>query len=229
MVPFVSIIVATYRREDLLRSTLQQLLDQDYPRYEPIVADQSSDHEQETSDFLIQNAARIRYFRLEQPNLPAARNFAIQRAAGDIIAFVDDDMIVPRDCVSKLVEAYRNEEVWGATGFTLGHAEADERNQRAHEKRVASGRTSVNELIRVKHFNGCLMSFRREIFERVGYFDEWMGSQPMAAGEDSEFCYRATSAGLGLWLNPALVTQHLVGKRGGCGRRELDSTRVHDH
>jgi glycosyltransferase involved in cell wall biosynthesis len=218
----VSIIVPTYRREGLLRDTLTQVLAQDYPRCEVLVIDQSREHEAETQAFLAAHADRLRCFRLEKPNLPAARNFGIRQSTGDIIVFLDDDIVIPDDCVSKLVATYDDDEVWGATGFTLGHAETDDQKYVAYAHRVSS-RDDFNRLPRIKvtTFNGCLMSFRRAMFDRVGFFDEWIGTQPMAAGEDGEFCQRAVAAGCILWLNPRLTVRHLEGKDGGCGRRSL--------
>ena len=75
--------------------------------------------------------------------------------------------------------------------------------------------------IRIHGFIGCLMSFRRQLFEEIGYFDEWIGTQLMAAGEDFEFCQRAVVRGYGLFLNPWITTLHLGACEGGCGRRSL--------
>jgi GT2 family glycosyltransferase len=230
MPPTVSIIVPTYNRERLLRETLAQLLDQDYPRFDLLMIDQTAAHEAETESFLSGFVSRIRRFQLQQANLPAARNFGIRQSSGEIVVFFDDDMIVPKDAVSKLVETYNDSRVWGATGFTLGSAEKDEDKYRAYDRFVRR-RADFARLARVRidSFNGCLMSFRRSLFDRVGFFDEWLGTQVMAAGEDAEFCRRATLATRGLYLNPALTTRHLEGQDGGCERRTRDPDQVRLH
>ena len=75
------------------------------------------------------------------------------------------------------------------------------------------------EKIRIDGFIGCFMSFRRQLFDKIGYFDEWIGTQLMAAGEDFEFCQRALIGGYGLFLNPQITTLHLGAREGGCSRR----------
>jgi len=222
-----SIIVPTYNRERLLRETLAQLLLQDYPAFELLLIDQTATHQPETEKFLADHADQVRRFHLEQANLPAARNFGIRQSSGEIVIFFDDDMVVPKDAVSKLVETYSDGQVWGATGFTLGCAEQDADKYRAYDRFVRTRDDfACRQRIRVDSFIGCLMSFRRSLFERVGYFDEWLGTQPMAAGEDAEFCRRATLATRGLYLNPSLTTRHLEGQEGGCGRRMRDPEQV---
>jgi glycosyltransferase involved in cell wall biosynthesis len=49
---------------------------------------------------------RIRYIRLPEPNLPAARNAGICAAKGDIILFVDDDVRIEPDYIAAHVGNY---------------------------------------------------------------------------------------------------------------------------
>ena len=65
------------------------------------------------------------------------------------------------------------------------------------------------------------MSFRKEVFERVGMFDVWLGMQPIVSGEDYDMCRRAVLSGYSLYLNPSIVTWHLSSTEGGTGRSEL--------
>ena len=65
------------------------------------------------------------------------------------------------------------------------------------------------------------MSFRREVFEQVGYFDEWIGSQPGGLGEDFEFSHRLQLVGRRLFLNPAISVFHESELDGGCGKTNM--------
>jgi GT2 family glycosyltransferase len=167
-------------------------------------------------------AGQVRYFRLTPPNLPAARNFAIRQSRGELIVFLDDDMVIGPDVVSRLVETYSAREVWGATGFVLSPGESDEEKYAPYARFVRDlTEFEKKERIKIDGFIGCLMSFRRQLFDKIGYFDEWIGTQLMAAGEDFEFCERAALRGYGLFLNPRITTLHLGAGEGGCGRRSL--------
>jgi GT2 family glycosyltransferase len=219
MQPLVSIIVPTYRREKLLCETIGYLLAQDYSNRELLIVDQSSNHEPETAQYLDSIAGQIRYFHLAQPNLPAARNFGIRQSQGELIVFLDDDMVIGTDLISRLVETFSAPEVWGATGFVLSPGESDP-GKYGQYMRFVSDITEFKEG-RIGDFIGCLMSFRRQLFDKIGYFDEWIGTQLMAAGEDFEFCQRAVLRGYGLFLNPRITTLHLLAREGGCSRRSL--------
>jgi GT2 family glycosyltransferase len=220
MRPLVSIIIPTYQREELLCETITYLLGQDYLNHELLIVDQSDSHTPETSRFLESVASRVRYFRLKQPNLPAARNFGIRESRGEIIVFVDDDMVIGPNVISRLVETYSASEVWGASGFVLSPDESDEGKYLPYAKFVNDlAEFRHKERVKINEYIGCFMSFRRQLFDKVGYFDEWIGTQLMAAGEDFEFCRRATLRGYGLFLNPAITTLHLNAREGGCNRR----------
>jgi GT2 family glycosyltransferase len=224
----VSIIVATYRREQVLCNTLNYLLAQDYPNCELIVVDQSPRHEPATLEHLQRLRSSLRYLKLEEANLPAARNYAVRHSRGDIIVFFDDDVVVQPDCISCLVKTYADPDVWSATGFVLGAGESDLDVYRRHfGPGVRREDVARRPTFRSDRFIGCFMSFRRQIFDRVGYFDEWLGTQPMAAGEDIDFCRRLLQAGFGVHLNPAILVRHLAAMRGGCDRRSLDALVVH--
>jgi GT2 family glycosyltransferase len=122
--------------------------------------------------------------------------------------------------------------VWGATGFVLAPGDSDSGKYGPYLQFV-SDITEFKEgkRIRIHGFIGCLMSFRKRLFEKIGYFDEWIGTQLMAAGEDFEFCQRALLGGYGLFLNPRITTLHLGAREGGCRRRstvveEVESTQL---
>src|SRR5204862_7056439 len=94
---FVSVVVPTWNRADLLPDCLRSLRAQDYPadRFEIVVLDNGSSDA--TADvvrpFMDVGGPSVRYVRLERHgSLNVARNAAIAAAHGDPICFVDDDV-----------------------------------------------------------------------------------------------------------------------------------------
>jgi glycosyltransferase involved in cell wall biosynthesis len=92
-----SIVTPTHNRRRSLQRTLAALTAQDYPadRFEVIVvADGCADG---TSDLLAALRPtlpfRLRWIAQEQAGPAAARNAAVAAAGGDIIAFLDDDVV----------------------------------------------------------------------------------------------------------------------------------------
>ena len=94
---FISIIIPTYNRANLLPLTLDSFLAQDYPRdrYEIIVADNNStDTTREVAARYFGNSAvPVKYIFEERQGVHYARNSAAKQASGDILYFTDDDMV----------------------------------------------------------------------------------------------------------------------------------------
>jgi len=91
--PLVSIITPVFNSEKLLSETIESVLNQTYKNWEHLIVDDGSD---DCSWVVIQSYAekdnRIKAFRLEENCGPGvARNFAIKKAKGKFIAFLDSD------------------------------------------------------------------------------------------------------------------------------------------
>jgi glycosyltransferase involved in cell wall biosynthesis len=105
--PLISVVVPTHNRPEMLAEALASVRRQTIADYEVIVV---SNGESENMRILTR-ACAARYgavFELPEGNLPAARNFAIERAKGEWIAFLDDDDIwLPHKLERQLAEAER--------------------------------------------------------------------------------------------------------------------------
>ena len=91
MNPSVSIILTTYNRPELLKESITSILSQSYIDFELLVIDNFSDFDffELISGF---NDARIKPFQKANNGIIAiSRNYGIQLAAGEFIAFCDDD------------------------------------------------------------------------------------------------------------------------------------------
>lgn len=216
-----SVIVPTYKRNDRLCKTLRCWLAQDFDDFEMIVVDQSPLHDETTSAFLKSIENKIIYITSETPNLPAARNLGIRASQGQTIVFCDDDISVGPETLTALAESFIDPSIRAVTGFVI----FEELPQRmitniSHKQHYGSAK-KTKELIPVNDFIGGFMSFRRSLFDQVGEFDEWVGSQRTAAGEDFEFSQRAKLAGIQFFLNPSIEVVHEINLAGGCGKAEM--------
>lgn len=105
--PKISIIVPVYNFAPYLRQCLDSLVGQTYRDIEIICADDGSTDE--SGEILDQYAAedlRIRALHIENSGVPAARNLALDHAAGEYVIFVDgDDWIETNTCETVLAQA----------------------------------------------------------------------------------------------------------------------------
>lgn len=101
--PFVSIIIPVYNDGEPLKTCLESLENQTYPkeRYQAIVVDNGSD---EDIASVVKNFSQAITIYEEKPGSYTARNKGISVAPGDAIAFTDADCIPAADWIEKGVE-----------------------------------------------------------------------------------------------------------------------------
>lgn len=92
--PTVSVVINTHNRGPHLKRLLDALSRQTYDRFEVIVVNGPSTDN--TEDVLKQYQSAIRTDKCPIVNLCVSRNIGVRDAAGEIIAFIDDDA-VPQD------------------------------------------------------------------------------------------------------------------------------------
>ncbi len=93
---FFSVVVPTYNRAHLVTKTIDSILAQRYAPFELIIVDDGStdNTEQVIQHYL--NDSRFRYFKKENAERGAARNFGFRQAKGDYVFFIDsDDLMLP--------------------------------------------------------------------------------------------------------------------------------------
>lgn len=113
----LSVAIVSRHRSAQLRRCLRALEYQTYRPFEVIVICDpgSADVLRERTD---RRAIRHRIF--DQPNIAQARNLATELAAGDVIAFIDDDAIAEPTWLNRLSRAFKNKDVAAAGGFVRG-------------------------------------------------------------------------------------------------------------
>lgn len=108
----ISIIVPVYNAGKYLRETLDAITTQTYEDYELLLVDDgSSDDSPSICDKYAEKDSRIKVFHNENMGASAARNFGLDNAQGEYIAFIDSDDIVEKDYLARLYEQFEKENV----------------------------------------------------------------------------------------------------------------------
>lgn len=225
----LSVIIATFNRDIILCKTLKQLLVQTGVHFEIVVVDQTAKHDLETMQFLKANKNSIYYHILAEPNLPAARNFGIAQSKGELIIFLDDDVLIDVDFVKTVEEIFnKNNQISGLTGLSRSPnmRVSDKWNvvPRRNRDRMRCG---LIDLAPTNTLPGFFMAFKKNVLIEVGGFDEWIGTQPKAANEDGELCLRLVLSGYKLFVTSQIEILHLAEKSGGCEVRTSYDTQKH--
>jgi glycosyltransferase involved in cell wall biosynthesis len=116
---FVSVIICTIRREEIISTLLECLHAQTWRSAEVIVIGSSKQPELEYAA----RADRLRVRFLPAPKgLAPARNVGLANACGDIVCFLDDDVVVGPDFLERAVGLFalpEHEDVGGLTGYDI--------------------------------------------------------------------------------------------------------------
>lgn len=228
--PFISVVIPTYGREEPLRDTLKDVLKQNYANFEVLVVDQTPKHEPETQAYLdeLSTAGKIQLYQVTWASLPGARNYAIRRAKGDIVLFLDDDVQLEPEFLQRHARNYVDRPELGALAGRVfdrmkladsgGNLKIEDLPPEAMDPGIAWYYIDLVHTVkpqRVLTVRGCNMSFRRELFTKHGLtFDErFRGS---AVREESDFCLRIRQTGYEIWYDPEASLIHLGEETGGC-------------
>ncbi len=220
--PLVSVVVATIGRGRLLVQTVRGLLESDYPRLEVIVIDQTPHPQRDVLGFMEDNSARVRYIRRSKPGLPDARNAGVAAARGDVVLFVDDDVIVGPRLIAAHAGAYARTGVGGVAGRVLPPGEISGKSERrpGHIAKARLGglvlRDHFDAGVRTEadHVRGCNMSFLKRAIIDAGGFDGRFGGS--AHLEETDLAFRVRAAGYRLVFEPDADLVHLLEAAGGC-------------
>ena len=214
----LSVVIPTCDREEDLARCLASFAAQTRPPDQVIVVDNAS---RKDGTRKAAEAAGVTCILEPRRGLDLARNAGILQAEGDVIAFCDDDVVLHADWGRQMLMAFADAEVEAVTGLVLP-LELETPAQRIFEFDWGFGRgferidydSVFFERTRERGCPawivgaGASMAFRREVFARVGLFDERLDAGAAGCSGDSEMWYRILATGGVCRYEPRIVSFH---------------------
>lgn len=219
----VTVVIGSYNRAEMLDQTLASLtaLNTELPggdrfTYEVVAIDNAStDSTPEVIARFEQpenrgTAERVRGFQETEPGVTYARNRGLAEAAGEWIAFHDDDQRAHAEWLVRLQELARRRDLKVVGGAV--HLCLPEENQRqlAGPCRVLLGekvgwdQEQPYTRKRIPGTNNLML--HRSVIEDVGVFD----TRIKDGGEDADLYRRIRTAGYEAWYTPEAIVYHLI-------------------
>lgn len=158
----------------------------------------------------------------ENRGLLESRNTGAKIAAGDVVAFIDDDARADPEWVERLVDAYEEQEALAVGGRMTPEWVAGKPMFLPAEFYWLVGVThrgfgpngDEHSAGAVRNTNGSNLSFRREIFRELGGFDTEIGGRKgnnKLQGGETELCARLErDYDRKVWYEPAALVGHKV-------------------
>lgn len=219
----VTVAIPTFGREEVLVETIEALLALHEAPDELLVIDQTLRHGEGVERALVEleRAGKLAWIRRRQPSIPAAMNAGLLEAHGEVVLFVDDD-VLPN---GELIAAHRLAHAGQVGGIVVGQVlEPGQRPEPLLGESFAF-RSSVPQP--VPDFIGCNVSMDRAMALRVGGFDE--SFRGAAYRYEREFSARVLAAGGRLVFDPSASVMHLRAPRGGTRHFGSHLTTVRPH
>lgn len=174
----VSVVIVSRGRANLLKRCLLGVSQLQYECFEIVVV---ADPAGVIAALELPFAEEIKIIPFDEPNISAARNLGINHAAGEVVAFIDDDAVPEPQWLHYLVAPAQQSDVAAMGGFVRGRngiswqwtARSLDSFGEAHALEVDPENTTIlhppkGQAIKTEGTN---MAFRRSVLVELGGFD----------------------------------------------------------
>ena len=181
----ISVVIPAYNEEETIEECIKSFLNQTYKNLEIIVVDDGSTD----NTYHIATCYPVKVIRLNKNYGPShARNVGIKEARGDIIVFAEADAKYSPNYIETIIKPLTRKDIGGSIQYQR-HPWSDEENI------LVRYWNTRFDAIRIITINGKrpvigAWAFRKEIFEKIGLYDE-----TLRCGEDVDLVNRLKRAG----------------------------------
>jgi glycosyltransferase involved in cell wall biosynthesis len=215
----VSVVLCTYAMDTYphFREAAESVLAQTHDGVElVVVVDGTEDvYDRALAEFGDREGVTI-HCNEENLGLAASRNAGVELASGDVVAFVDDDAVADERWVAELVSAYEEQDALAVGGRMAPLWVAGKPDYLPAEFYWLVGVTHrgfADGPGEVRNTFGSNISFRRDVFGRLGGFDPEFGrrGEKNLQAEETELAVRLhREFGERVWYTPRAVVHHKV-------------------
>ena len=218
----VSIVVCTHSLDNFqnLMDAVDSLLDQTHKEIEVIIVVDGNRGLYERIVKIYDGKGNIKIILTEE-SLGAfgAGNVGVKAAQGDIMAFLDDDAVGEKRWIGSLVDIYKKRDAISVGGKILPIWLSKKPDYFPEELGWLVGIThegfADEKVAEVRNTFGPNMSFRREVFEKIGLLNPKLGfakgRTTIMQGAEPEFALRMKNElGKGVIYNPDAVVYHKI-------------------
>jgi GT2 family glycosyltransferase len=233
-----SVVIPTYKREKDLNECLVSILKQSFLPLEVFVIDNARDTETEKlvfaqEKFFNDNGLKLGYIKNKENSLTSARNLGAKLCKGDIVSFLDDDVVLDKDYFLETKKFFENNpRALGMSGKPIENLYEKNRlkfafaqflgkifflgfNEKSKGRVLPSLGVTIpmdSNIISCEWLGGASSCYKKIIFDEFS-FDENL--KKYSWSEDVDFSYRVYKKYPGtLFFNPKVKYLHKLSKEG---------------
>ena len=207
----ISVVIPTYNGEQKIKHLLDALYHQSFKKFEVvIVIDGSTDNTELVIEGHKPSFTKIKVIKQENLGRAKVRNRGAAEASGDLIIFLDDDMIPAVDCVSRHYSFHDQNPIHGILAGSIIEKRCDNysdiQNYKAFLSKkwlspYASGTTKLG--LENLFFSAANCSIKRYDFDLLGGFDD-----RLTDAEDYDLAFRALKKGMHIFFDKDNLAIH---------------------
>ena len=214
----ISIIIVNYNGKKWLQACLDSIQNQTYKKFELIFVDNNSNDD--SIEFVKNNYGWINVVKNNENSGFAGGNIiGLNYAQGKYIFLLNNDTYLQDDCLEKLIEGFNKipragsiqskiimmhdnsrldgcGSYWTSSSFLYHFGYGQDQSSQKY-----------NQPIQFFSNKGASMMIKKEVIEKVGFFDEDFWSYY----EETDLCHRIQIAGYECWYWPNAVAHHAIG------------------
>lgn len=211
--PKVFVVILNFNGKNILLDCLTSVFKSDYSNLEIVVVDNNSTDESFekarlsfSRSHFIKNDENIGFSKGNNVGI----RYALEKFA-DYVFVLNNDTILEKTTISSLVKTAQENPLAGIISPLILNADnesvwfAGGKVQWRKMKNMHLTKKSSNNIYSSEYLSGCAMFIKKEVFKKVGLFDERF----FLYYEDADFSLRAKKAGFGLLIDPVTTIQHL--------------------
>ncbi len=212
---YITIIVCTYNRAEILKECLEALFNQTAPQstYEVLVVDNNSpDHTKQVVQSFQETHANLRYYLEEKQGLSHARNAGYLNTKAEWIGYMDDDGKAHLDYIEKTFEVINNHD-FDCFG---GRYHAWYRTPKPKWLSTTFGVSPILRdtigILKEEHNSGGILFFKTDALSKINGFSTEIGmnGSKIAYGEETLVQNKMRSIGNSIGYSPFIQMDHLV-------------------
>ncbi len=173
-IPTISLITPTFNQSAFIEKTIRSIIEQKYPKLEYIVMDGGSTDG--TKEILNKHNKHLKWFSKKDRGQSHALNKALRMLSGDIIGYVNSDDYLLPGALKKTADFFvKNDNAYWVTGKCRIIDENEHEVRKivtAYKNMFLKYFRNMNTNLIVQFISQPATFWRREVFEKIGYFDE---------------------------------------------------------
>ena len=198
--PKISVIIPLYDAEKYIEECLNSIIKAPPKDKEIIVVNNNST---DKGPELVSKFKVVKLVNETKKGPSAARNKGIKESSGDILLFLDDDLIVDKNYINEIVKTFDEDRKIVCVGGIAHSYNQDSIISLSHEVRLMGYSPSHSGVFEVKTIPTMTFSTLRKVIEEVGLFDE-----DLIMAEDYDLCIRIRKKGYKCVMNSKAIVYH---------------------